>query len=474
MFTAATVLLLVGCKGNGSSSAIPQSLTNWIWESGSNAANSSGNYSVAQGSATATGQPSGRSNPMTWRDASGQFWVFSGAGGASDMWKFNTTTLQWAWMSGTSITASSTAGHYPASSGLTSGALANLPGQRSGGATWVDASGNLWMYGGYGTDSNGLIGYMNDLWFFNPTTNWWTWVSGSNQAGSLSAPCVWGGTTPPGTTAATNQPAPRSNAATWTDTTTGNFYMFGGQGYLSANSNCNGANNADVQNDLWEFNPVTLTWTWLGGTQGFNATGVYGKQNIASATNQPGSRQSATTWTDKNGIFWMFGGRGIDGAGGNGYLNDLWKFDPVAAQWTWVNGSATVNFVGAYGTNAVPAATNQPGSRYGGLGWVDTSGNLWLFGGYGINSTGTVVLLNDLWEYQVSVGQWVWVNGSYNGNASSYYGTINVLSTGNMPGSRYGASGWVDSAGNFWMYGGEGYDAIGTNGPLSDVWKFLP
>jgi len=32
--------------------------------------------------------------------------------------------------------------------------------------------------------------------------------------------------------------------------------------------------------------------------------------------------------------------------------------------------------------------------------WSDASGNLWLFGGEGFDSTGTEGTLNDLWEYQ--------------------------------------------------------------------------
>lgn len=458
MISAAVAgLLLVGCKGHGSSS-IPQALTNWVWESGSNAANSLGYY-ASMGSATTTGYPSGRYAAMTWKDSGGQFWVFSGAGAPNDMWKFNTSTLQWTWM--TSPATGTTAS--PASYGtLQTAAASNLPGARNAGSTWTDASGNLWMFGGYGTDTNGLAGYMNDMWSYSPTTGWWTWVNGSASAGSL-APYEFGTM---GTASSLNQPNPRSNAASWTSQS-GVFYLFGGEGYLNST--------VGVQNDLWSFSPAN-GWAWIGGSNVLNGggNGVYGTKGTASATNQPGARQSATTWTDSSGNFWMFGGTGIDSVGSNGQLNDLWSYSTTTNQWTWVNGNATVNGIGSYGTNNAAATTNQPGARSGATGWVDTSGNFWLFGGYGINSTGTLVILNDLWEYQTSSKEWVWLNGSYNGNITGYYGAINSASSSNMPGSRYYASGWTDSSGVFWIFGGLGYDAVGTNGRLSDVWKFTP
>ena len=55
---------------------------------------------------------------------------------------------------------------------------------------------------------------------------------------------------------------------------------------------------------------------------------------------------------------------------------------------------------GAYGTEGVPAATNVPGGRYYAASWTDSSGNFWLFGGEGHDSTAAQQgALNDLWQY---------------------------------------------------------------------------
>ena len=45
------------------------------------------------------------------------------------------------------------------------------------------------------------------------------------------------------------------------------------------------------------------------------------------------------------------------------------------AMWTWVSGVETYN---------QPGTNNTPGGRDEGVSWIDSDGNLWFFGGYGI------------------------------------------------------------------------------------------
>src|SRR5262245_40157208 len=53
----------------------------------------------------------------------------------------------------------------------------------------------------------------------------------------------------------------------------------------------------------------------------------------------PGSRNRAATWTDTSGNQWLFGGHGYAASGSSGYLNDLWKYDPVTGSWQFIKGS---------------------------------------------------------------------------------------------------------------------------------------
>jgi len=145
---------------------------------------------------------------------------------------------------------------------------------------------------------------------------------------------------------------------------------------------------------------------------------------------------------------------------------------PSNGEWTWVNGAKVANQIGTYGTQGTPAPSNVPGGRYGAATWTDAAGNLWLFGGDGYDSTGTGGGLNDLWKY--SAGQWTWMGGSNLANQSGTYGSQGTPAAGNVPGARNRAATWTDAAGNFWLFGGAGYDSAGGYGYLNDLWKFQP
>jgi len=108
--------------------------------------------------------------------------------------------------------------------------------------------------------------------------------------------------------------------------------------------------------------------------------------------------------------------------------------------------------------------------------WVDTTGNVWLFGGFGFDSAGTGspngAILNDLWEF--TGGQWVWVSGNNLANQTGIYGTQTIADPANFPGARWGAAGWTDVSNNLWFYGGWGYGSVTTDptGFLDDIWEY--
>jgi N-acetylneuraminic acid mutarotase len=125
--------------------------------------------------------------------------------------------------------------------------------------------------------------------------------------------------------------------------------------------------------------------------------------------------------------------------------------------------------LGVYGTQGISAMTNVPGARQFGASWVDGNGNLWLFGGLGIDSAGNTDYLNDLWEY--TSGQWVWIGGSNVVDRPGSYGALGVASPGNIPGARSGSMAWSDLSGNLWLFGG----SPGPDGQfrlLNDLWEF--
>jgi len=163
-------------------------------------------------------------------------------------------------------------------------------------------------------------------------------------------------------------------------------------------------------------------------------------------------------------------------------FNDLWKYNPATQLWTWVSGSSNNpegvygNQLGVYGTQGVAAPADVPGARESANTWIDSAGNLWLFGGEGWDSQGNFEILNDLWKFAPSTGLWTWVGGSNVVNAPGVYGTQGVSAAGNVPGARQWASSWTDASGSFWLFGGNSGDGPDDNngGALNDLWKYSP
>jgi Galactose oxidase, central domain len=366
---------------------------------------------------------------------------------------------QWTWVNGP--IADDQSGVYGV---LGTADSTNIPGARYWGSSWTDASGKFWLFGGYGYDSIGTVADVNDLWqgSYDSTGTWnWTWMGGSNLSGAAGTYGTLG------VADAANMPGARDSASTWTDSS-GNVYLFGGHGYDSTRT-------ADNLNDLWKYSAGQ--WTWVSGANVVNQQGTYGTQGTADPSNTPGARYSATSWMDKQGNFWLFGGMGYDSTGTVGYLNDLWKGSyNSSAQWiwTWVAGSSVANTKGSYGTKGVASASNAPGARYLSSNWMDKQGNLWLFGGYGTDSVGDTATLSDLWKFSVSTGEWTSMGGLQTAGATGVYGTLGVPDPANIPGSRKGAVTWADSNGNSWLFGGIGFDSTGNAGELNDLWEYNP
>jgi len=423
---------------------------------------------------------------------------------------------EWAWMGGSKTDTQS--GVYGAPGAA---ATSYIPGGREAAASWSDSSGNFWLFGGYGADSDGNQGNLNDLWKYNPSTKEWTYEAGSDtipEEGDVltyGAPGVYGTEYTP---SYGNIPGGRYGASSWTDSS-GNFWLFGGIGCDSMSicgfvSVCNEDSCTSVTqqgygdlDDLWKFNPSTQDWTWMGGHStltgplflgvdaGVNEyeyygwSGVYGIEGTAASANHPGGRDYAASWVDSNGNLWLFGGLGYGSTGntGNpGYLNDLWEFNPSNHEWTWTGGSISIascangseecTNAGVYGTQGTPATGNLPGGREEATTWTDSNGNFWLFGGYGVDSAGTIGSLKDLWEFDTTTKEWTWMGGSntaQNTLGGGVYGTLGIPSATNLPNARVNAASWSGSNGNLWLFGGSTYNDLWELDSSTVEWTWM-
>ena len=193
-------------------------------------------------------------------------------------------------------------------------------------------------------------------------------------------------------------------------------------------------------------------WMWIHGSNVANSSGNYGVQGIPSPTNDPPAAYEPSEWADLNGNFWLC------------ESNVLWKYDPITNEWTWMKGNPSDT--GSYGIQGIPSPSNVPSRRVTcSASWTDLNNNLWLFGGQGPG----VGSLNDLWKYDISTNEWVWMKGSNTGNALGVYGTLGVPDTANTPGGRWETSAaWTDNSNNLWLFGG--YEI--NHGYFNDLWRY--
>jgi hypothetical protein len=283
----------------------------WTWVTGSNSANQKSSYGT-KGIASATNTPGARFGAMTWIDTiNNELWLLGGqqytttTQRINDLWKYSIANNAWTWVGGDS--AANAFGIY-GTKGVTSSSIA--PGARQASVTWRDGDNNFWLFGGDGYPASGGMGYLNDLWKYNPTSNEWTWVNGSN---TISQVASYGNK---GITSINNIPGARQMSISWSDKEN-NLWLFGGWGFVGPAFG--------RLNDLWKYTTSNNEWTWMGGANTTDQKGTYENKGTSSTTATPGARRMSVSWTDKNGNMWLFGGNGYDNLDSLGVMNDLWK-----------------------------------------------------------------------------------------------------------------------------------------------------
>jgi len=451
------------------SSLIQQSYTQpnantWTWIKGPTTINQAGYYGV-QGVAAEPNNPGARSGAVTWT-YNGKLYLFGGEGYdffgnnglLSDLWVFDPVTKNWTWLKGE--TDRDITGNY-GSKGVES--INNNPGGRHRGVAWV-AQGKLYLFGGYGyaktQSSSGS--YLNDLWSYNPATNKWTWIKGSDEAGQAGTYGI------KGTAAAANTPGARQDAAVCM--LLGKAYLTGGTGKDKS------VFTSSTLNDLWSFNPISNNWTWLNGTDAAEegTPTTYGTLGVEAETNTPGNRQYHIMWAHNNKIYLM-GGESmsfINGVKKTTSLSDVWEYNPFSNNWTWIKGPNTDQDNGSFGIQGIPSPTNTPNARRNHFSWYFNN-KLYFMGGIGYanNFEGEYDygFFNDLWEYNHITNNWTWLKGSPLRNVGGAYGTYRVANINNVPGVGQKSSTWVYED-KLYLFGGYKLNANRKN----DLWEYIP
>eukprot|EP00026_Physarum_polycephalum_P002550 Phypoly_transcript_02557.p1 GENE.Phypoly_transcript_02557~~Phypoly_transcript_02557.p1 ORF type:complete len:777 (+),score=74.20 Phypoly_transcript_02557:61-2391(+) len=252
-------------------------------------------------------------------------------------------------------------------------------------------------------------------------------------------------------------PSVRVNAMTWTDPTTGDMWMFGGQpGYTCINLN-NG------MNDMWRINQSL--------TRGI----FYSRMPLLQA---PPARIRAATWTDNLGRFWMFSGVPLNDPGT--LLCDMWMFDPISPAWypigtcalsdglaraqaiTWqyngilylfggiVNSTFLTNtykFDTAHDRNWVPAANfGRPEPSFDLLAYVNwqTDEYMYMYG-HGSRATWSWDLKNEIWA--------------------------NLTTNGDTPGYISNPIRWTSPSGQFYLCPDHQFGTVWAFTPKTNEWN---
>jgi hypothetical protein len=191
-------------------------------------------------------------------------------------------------------------------------------------------------------------------------------------------------------------------------------------------------------------------WTWIGGSPP-PTYGSHGERGEESPSYNPPSGYDRTGITDTEGNIWL-----LDSFG-------LWKYNIATGYWAWMGGFQTPY----YGNQGEESRDNIPRARIGASSWLGSDGNLWVFGGLVFPPNNPPSLMNDLWRYNISTGNWTWMNGSSTFNeAGESDGPYDEDDT-YTPCARAYAATWSDNDGNLWLCGGD----TGSGG-MSDLWRY--
>lgn len=349
------------------------------------------------------------------------------------------------------------------------------PGSREGAASWHDSNATVWIFGGKGFGAKKLssaqLPTLDELWSFDIKTRLWKFYPNNEKNNSNQKPpacfgCVscsyknkavmfgpsstfvfdmerksWSAL--PNNTAS---PQPRSQAAHWCDMEKGMMWMFGG------------ATSDKKLDDFWKFSFNKLQWMEIK------------PKNNKSLI--PGKCSKATTWRHPSGVLYMFGGSSSKLSTSN-----FWSYSPETLQWTKLGGTTgTTKCAGKYGKMGIASKKNYPGCREGAASWIDKNNNLWMFGGSGFDNFSTTAfampgLLSDLWMYNTSSHQWMWIGGLSREEGKPFFGKKGKADPRNMPGPREGAVPFFYEN-QLWLFGGAGHDVRGMDGILNDLWMY--
>ena len=168
---------------------------------------------------------------------------------------------------------------------------------------------------------------------------------------------------------------------------------------VTRGTNCNTLDDDGYHDSLYAFGTNStgeFTWTMLRGNATTNSVGRYGDMHSMSTTDYPSARSGACMGFITSSHSILFGGRGVDADGEEGFLQDVWIAEDMT-QWGWYAGSKLRN---------QPSKLTGKGVTPSGR-WKHTCGphfesrRFIMFGGMGVHPSNPAdtAILDDLFVY---------------------------------------------------------------------------
>jgi gliding motility-associated-like protein len=311
---------------------------NWIWMGGGVPFN----YGTQGVSSSLNNPEMFYESPISWVQDDGSLWFLDGYNGGV-MWKYDTNSNEWTWMSGVEDTGFG--------SPLVVGDLGEFNSSNQPGTTWVYPS---WKSDDnkfyiFGPQANFNLGgeIRSSMWCFDPAINQWAWVGGIQTAtlSNFDGYCSF---------SPTNVPATGwEYTCSWKDDC-GLFWGYN-----------------EIDTFLWCYDPAINQFALISGS----LTGgdpVFGTLGVSDPSNDPGGSSATPHWTDLDGNLWKMGSYASFAVS-----NALWRYvpDPLCVSTDCFTSPVQANFSVDLEEGCVPLIVDFTNNSINALEYVWTFGD---------------------------------------------------------------------------------------------------
>ena len=252
-----------------------------------------------------------------------------------------------------------------------------------------------------------------------------------------------------GSSSADNTPGGRIGYLTTTDAQ-GRIWLYGGYVINERGSKMNEEELAfNYQANLWCFHPDTKCWERVNG--GTNSDSIYqfyeslGEDNPANSPGDYGGYfYNACFFTDNEGHLYLFPTESPE--------KSLWRYTIANHQWACLLNEAKID-----NDSLVQPEAKDPENplniQWGSACAIDSKGDFWFFGGFGIASTDRKATIAVLWRFSNRDHSWHRIGMS--SSSPGTHGQKGEESTNFWPPPREFCKLWADTSGHLWMFGGQ-------------------